>query len=98
MAITKRVRLAAIFSSFTILACGGLSLFNSMSINYYTVLGALKKVIPAVIALGSLGWVMGMILDAPKRKKITAKKYKMAMEMPNTPIDISAEGNTNINE
>lgn len=67
-AMTQRVRLAAIFASLAILAVGTLSLLENMSLDYYSVLGTLKKVIPASIILGALGWVMGMILDRPKRK------------------------------
>lgn len=66
--IPQRKRLAAVFASFTILIMGTVSLFESMSIDYYSVLNTLQKVIPASIALGGLGWVMGMILDKPKRR------------------------------
>jgi len=63
-----RQRLAALFASFCILIMGTGSLTRSMSIDYYTVLGTLLKVIPSCIILGLLGWVMGMILDQPKRR------------------------------
>lgn len=66
--IAKRKKLAAVFASFAILIVGTTSLTRSMSLDYYTVLCTLSKVIPATIALGLLGWVMGMILDKPKRK------------------------------
>jgi hypothetical protein len=63
----QRVRLCALFVSFTILIMGGVSLFENMTIDYYSVLGTLTKIIPASIAMGGLGWVMGMILDKPKK-------------------------------
>ena len=66
--IPYKHRLAALFTSFSILFMGGGSLMRSMSIDYYTVLGTLVKVIPACITMGLIGWVMGMILDQPKRR------------------------------
>lgn len=66
--IAQRKKLAAVFASFAILIMGTVSLFESMSLDYYSVLGTLSKVIPAAVALGSLGWVMGMVLDKPKHK------------------------------
>lgn len=66
--ILQRKRLAAIFASFSILAIGTISLLGSMSLDYYSVLNTLQKVLPASMALGGLGWVMGMILDKPKKK------------------------------
>lgn len=66
--IAQRTRLAAIFASFSILIMGAASLLESMSLDYYTVLNTLGKIIPASIALGGIGWVMGMILDKPKSK------------------------------
>lgn len=66
--ISKRKRLAAIFASFSILIMGTVSLFESMSLDYYSVLNTMEKVIPASIALGMLGWIIGMILDQPKKR------------------------------
>lgn len=71
--IPERKRLAAIFASFTILIVGTISLIENMTIDYYSVLGTLQKVIPSSIIMGGLGWVMGMILDKPAPQK--AKKY-----------------------
>ena len=68
--ITQRVRLAAIFASLAILGVGTLSLIQNMSIDYYSVTGTLRKVIPDAIILGALGWVMGMILDKPKKRTV----------------------------
>lgn len=65
--LPQRKRLAAIFASFTILIMGTASLMQSMSFDYYSVLGTLSKVIPSAFILGCLGWVMGMILDKPKK-------------------------------
>lgn len=67
--IPQRKRLAALFVSFTIVIMGAASLLESMVIDYYTVLSTLGKIIPASIIIGGLGWVMGMILDRPKRRK-----------------------------
>lgn len=72
--IPQRKRLAAIFASLTVLIMGTASLIESMAIDYYTVLNTLEKIIPASIIIGSLGWVMGMILDKPKRKTRTSAK------------------------
>lgn len=65
--ISQRKRLAAVFASFAILAVGTVSLCENMSLDYYTVLGTLQKVIPASFALGAIGWLMGMVLEKPKR-------------------------------
>lgn len=67
--VLQRKRLAAIFISFSIVVMGTASLVQSMSLDYYSVLGTLEKVIPASIALGCIGWVMGLILDRPSRKQ-----------------------------
>ena len=67
--IPQRKRLAAIFVSFSILVIGTLSLFESMSLDYYSVLGTLEKIIPASIILGGIGWIMGTILDKPRRRQ-----------------------------
>ena len=66
--ISQRKRLAAIFASFTILIMGSASLLESMSLDYYTVISTLQKVLPASLALGGLGWIMGMILDKPRKR------------------------------
>lgn len=66
--VSERVRLSAIFISFTILLVGGLSLFENMTIDYYSVVGTLEKIIPASVVMGGLGWVMGMVLDKPKNR------------------------------
>ena len=66
--IPQRKRLAAVFASFSILIMGTVSLLESMSFDYYSVLSTLEKVIPASIVIGALGWVMGMVLDRPPRR------------------------------
>lgn len=67
--IPQRKRLAALFASFAIVIMGTASLLESMTIDYYTVLNTLEKVFPAAIALGTIGWVMGMVLDKPKKTR-----------------------------
>ncbi len=66
--IPYRKKLAAVFISLTILAVGTMSLTESMAIDYYSVINTLMKIIPASLVMGGLGWVMGMILDQPKRR------------------------------
>ena len=66
--IQYRQKLAAVFTSFAILIMGAASLVQSMSIDYYSVLSTLIKIVPASLVIGILGWVMGMILDQPKRR------------------------------
>lgn len=66
--ISERKRLAAIFASLAVLIMGTASLLESMSLDYYTVLATLKKILPASLALGGLGWFMGMILDKPRKR------------------------------
>lgn len=67
--LQERKRLAAIFASFAILIMGTASLLQSMSLDYYSVLNTIQKVVPAGIIMGGLGWVMGMILDQPRRRQ-----------------------------
>lgn len=66
--ISQRKKLAAIFASFTVLIVGTASLLESMSLDYYSVIGTLEKILPASLALGGIGWFMGMILDKPRRR------------------------------
>lgn len=66
--ISERKRLAAIFASLAVLIMGTASLLESMSLDYYTVMATLQKIIPASLALGGLGWFMGMILDKPRKR------------------------------
>ena len=92
--IPERQRLAAIFASFSILIMGALSLVQSMSLDYYSVLNTLEKVVPASIILGGLGWIMGMILDKPKkRNKIS---YNSLFVKDLTKSDKSTENSENI--
>lgn len=70
-AIPERKKLAAVFASFSILIVGTLSLLQSMSLDYYSVVNTLQKILPAALILGGLGWVMGMILDRPRRRRST---------------------------
>src|SRR5574344_900342 len=67
--LQQRKRLSAVFASFAILIFGTASLMQNMAIDYYSVLNTIQKVIPASFVIGALGWVTGMILDQPKRKK-----------------------------
>lgn len=91
--IPQRKRLAAIFASFAILVMGTLSLLQSRSLDYYSVLGTLIKIIPACIILGGLGWVMGMILDRPR--KVNRLDYTMFFAPPkNSPEEPAPETET----
>ncbi len=74
--ILQRKRLAAIFASFSVLIIGTASLFESMTIDYYSVINTIEKIIPACISLGGIGWLMGMILDKPKRRTRVSSEYK----------------------
>lgn len=67
--VSQSRRLAAIFVSFAILFVGTLSLLESMSIDYYSVLNTLQKILPASLAMGCIGWIMGGILDKPRNNK-----------------------------
>ena len=79
--------LCALFSSFAILLVGTISLLESEAINYFTVIYALKKVIPATFVLGALGWLMGTVIDSPKKfSKISTKGDNLLLDelMKNT--------------
>jgi len=93
--IPFRIRLSSIFVSLTILLVGGASLFESMAIDYYSVLNTLMKIIPASLAMGGLGWVMGMILDQPKRRSHRGYGHSIISNiMKNTaPSEDSSVGN-----
>lgn len=73
--ISQRKRLAAIFASFSVLTVGTASLLESMTIDYYSVLNTIEKILPAALILGGMGWVMGMILDKPKKKTKVGMDY-----------------------
>ena len=71
-ALSERKRLSAIFASFAVLIVGTGSLLQSMSLDYYSVINTVEKIIPAAAIMGALGWVMGMVLDKPKtRRKVS---------------------------
>ena len=69
MKITERQRLAALYASLAVVVFGASGLIQAMSLDYYTVLGTLQKIIPAAFVLGLLGWVMGAVIEKPSRKK-----------------------------
>lgn len=85
-------KLAAVFASFAILIMGTASLLQSMSLDYYSVLNTLTKVIPACAVIGFLGWVMGVILDQPrKRHRISYSSAFVSDIMKNDLAEDSAE-------
>lgn len=73
--VLQRKRLAALFASFSVLIMGTASLYESMSIDYYSVINTLEKIIPASLTLGIMGWFMGIILDQPKRRSKLGSGY-----------------------
>lgn len=83
MKLTQRKRLAALFVSFTIIIIGAASLLESMTIDYYSVVNTVLKIIPAAFAMGTLGWVMGMILDKPRKKGVSTYNKMMMKELLN---------------
>lgn len=84
--ISQRKRLTAVFVSFTVLIIGTLSLVESQTLDYYSVLGTLEKLIPASIVFGGLGWIMGMILDKPK--KVQRIDYNTLFQNPKKDLQI----------
>lgn len=96
--ISQRKKLAAIFASFTVLIVGTASLLESMSLDYYSVIGTLGKILPASLALGGIGWFMGIILDKPrKRSKISYNNLLLNEMMKNNTEEVNAH-NANILE
>lgn len=79
--IQYKQKLSAVFASFAVLIMGTISLLESMSIDYYSVLSTLIKVVPASIIMGILGWVMGMILDQPRRRRRTGHNHLFVNEI-----------------
>lgn len=79
--IPQRKRLAAVFASFAILIMGTASLLQSMSLDYYSVLNTLNKIIPAGFVMGILGWVMGTILDQPRKSRRGNYRALIAQEL-----------------
>lgn len=67
--ISQRKKLAAVFASFAVLIVGTVSLLGSMAIDYYSVINTVGKIVPSALILGSIGWVMGMILDKPHKRQ-----------------------------
>jgi type II secretory pathway component PulK len=95
--ILQRKRLAAIFASFAVLIIGTASLLESMSLDYYSVLNTLQKILPASLALGGLGWFMGMILDKQKRNRGRGGHNNLFINelMKNTAAETLTPGNEN---
>lgn len=88
-----RQRLAALFTSFSVLIMGAGSLLRSMSLDYYTVLATLIKIAPACLTMGLLGWVMGMILDQPKRRSRIAYGGHFVNELMKTSLPSASSAN-----
>ena len=65
--IVYKKRLSALFAWGALLLVGATSLLDSMSLDYYSVMGTFQKAIPACVVLGAIGWLMGTVLDMPKR-------------------------------
>lgn len=84
-------RLAAIFASFAILTVGTLSLLQSMAIDYYSVVNTLEKALPASCILGLIGWVMGAVLDQPRRRPKSGYTNMLVRELMNKEIGESEE-------
>jgi len=94
--ISQRKRLAAIFASFAVLIIGTASLLESMSLDYYSVLNTLAKIIPACFALGGLGWIMGVILDKPRKRGRSGMNNLFINEiMKNTATETNVSENEN---
>ena len=92
--IIYRQELCKLFASLTILVMGTASLLKSGSLDYYSVLGTLGKIVPATAFLGWLGYIIGSILDNPKNKdsvdyKAMIMDELMKMDRFNSPADIN---------
>lgn len=59
--------LSTLFASFSVMAFGVLSLLNSFSMDFYSVIYMLSIVIPASILLGLIGYAIGIFFDNPDR-------------------------------
>lgn len=95
--LSERKRLAAIFVSFTILLVGVVSLSENMSIDYYSVMDTVQKIIPASIVMGALGWIMGMILDKPQgSRKINSNLFLEQMMKNNLTQSQESEDNNDV--
>ena len=79
--ITQRKRLSALFVSFTVVIMGAISIYENMSLDYDTVLGTLQRMFPACIVMGFLGWIMGMILDKPRKSGLSSYNKLMMQEL-----------------
>lgn len=96
--IPQRKRLAAIFVSFSILIMGGVSLMENMSIDYYTVVSTLEKIIPASLIMGALGWVMGMILDKPRKRRVISYNNLFMNDIKNDISEASSDISSQIDQ
>jgi|GEM_PF-1338147 len=61
------VKLAGILSSFTLFAVGSIVLLRAMSLDFDTVLYALKYAFLSSIIAGFLGYSIGKIFDSPHK-------------------------------
>lgn len=63
-----KTHLCALFASFATILVGTASLLENGAIDYYSVIGALTKILPAAAMMALLGWCIGAIIDKPKTK------------------------------
>lgn len=60
---TYHKTLSTLFASFSVMAFGALSLLNSFSMDFYSVMFMLSIVIPASVSMGFIGFIIGKIFD-----------------------------------
>lgn len=67
--LTYTKKLSGLFASFSILILLGVNLFTTMRIDVSTLIFVFIKVLPVSAIMWYLGYLIGKILDNPKKRK-----------------------------
>jgi len=67
--LTYTKKLSGLFASFSILILLGVNLFTTMRIDVSTLIFVFIKVLPVSAVMWYLGYLIGKILDNPKKRK-----------------------------
>lgn len=71
--MTYTKKLSGILASFAVIVMLGANIFSTMTIDFNTMMFALTKVLPVSFGFWYLGYLIGRILDNPRKKKLIKK-------------------------
>ena len=80
-----------LFACTNVLLVGLVVLLKHMAIDYYSVNDLLQHIFPSVFIVGAFGWVVGLILDNPKKNLIIDYKDLVMDELIKAKSHITRE-------